>query len=349
MPVNFSRRLPVLFFCLVVLAGGASCDLFAARLEVLEVHSTKLKGNPLGDPATRRVAMIVPNGSVRDTLLPLVIYLPGWGGSSEDIIARRGGWPAYAVDQLARAGVAVRIAVVDGRSHYGGSQYLNSGATGDYADYVAQEIVPAVEARYAPAKEAAFPRIIAGHSSGGYGALMLAMSRHAQFAAVVALSPDSDFEVTHRPIVSQPSVRAVTQAELESAMTSGQKARQPADGVARMVMGLCANYAPIAGKPGRFEWLYDENRKFRAEAWQRWLDLDPLTVVKKRPDAFAPAQRIYLDGAEHDEFGANIGARKIAEVLRGRKSQVTFYEAPGHHNDGLIERLVRGLGWVFGK
>ncbi len=69
----------------------------------------------------------------------------------------------------------------------------------------------------------------------------------------------------------------------------------------------------------------------------------------KRPDAFAPAQRIYLDGAEHDEFGANIGARKIHEVLRERKSPVTFYESPGHHNDDLIERLVRGLGWVLGK
>ncbi len=346
--VNLSRRSPLL----LIFASVAACTtapLSAAQLEVMEVTSTKLKGNPLGDPVARRVAVLVPDGATRDTALPLVIYLPGWGGSSEDIIARRGGWLAFAVDRLARAGLAVRIAVVDGRSHYGGSQYLNSGATGEYADYVAQEIAPAVEARYALAKTAAFPRIIAGHSSGGYGALMLAMSRQAQFSAVVALSPDSDFEVTHKPIVSQPSVRAVTQAELENAMTAGQKARLASDGVARMVMGLCANYAPVAGKPGHFEWLYDGQGKFRPEAWQRWLDVDPLTAVRKRPDAFAPAQRIYMDGAEHDEFGANIGARKIHEVLRERKSPVTFYESPGHHNDDLIERLVRGLRWVFGK
>ena len=88
---------------------------------------------------------------------------------------------------------------------------------------------------------------------------------------------------------------------------------------------------------------------WRAEAWQRWLDLDPLHVVRKRADAFAPAQRIYLDGAEHDEFGANIGARKIHEVLRERKSPVTFYESPGHHNDRMAERLVRGVAWVMGK
>ncbi|MEO6741386.1 MAG: alpha/beta hydrolase-fold protein [Chthoniobacteraceae bacterium] len=346
--MNFSRHLP-LALLLAALTVCATSRIFAARLEVLEVRSTKLKANPPGDPSVRRVAMLVPDATKNGAPLPLVIYLPGWGGSSEDVIAQGGGWLARAVDKMAGAGLALRIAVVDGRSHFGGSQFLNSGATGDYADYVADEIVAAVEARYPLANDAAFPRIIAGHSSGGYGALMLAMSRHEKFSAVVALSPDSDFEVTHKPIVSQPSVRAITPAELERVMTSGAKARLPGDGLAHMVMGLCANYAPIAGKPGHFEWLYDAGGKFRAEAWQRWLDVDPLHVVRKRADAFAPAQRVYLDGAEHDEFGANIGARKIWEVLRERKSPVTFYESPGHHSDHLAERLVSGLGWVIGK
>ena len=346
--VKFLRRIPILPIVAALIAL-ASAPLHAARLDVLEVRSTKLKNNPAGDPSTRRVAVLVPDGSKNDAPLPLVIYLPGWGGSSEDVIAQGGGWLARAVDKMAASGLALRIAVVDGRSHFGGSQFLNSGATGEYADYVADEIAPAVEARYALAKEAAFPRMIAGHSSGGYGALMLAMSRHAQFAAVVALSPDSDFEVTHKGIVSQPSVRAITPAEIEKVMTSGAKSRLPGDGLAHMVMGLCANYAPVAGKPGHFEWLYDAQGKFRQQAWQRWLDVDPLHVVRKRADAFAPAQRVYLDGAEHDEFGANIGARKIWEVLRERESPVTFYESPGHHNDRLAERLVRGLGWVMGK
>jgi S-formylglutathione hydrolase FrmB len=293
--------------------------------------------------------VLVPAGVKDDAPLPLVIYLPGWGGSSEDVIAQGGGWLSGAVDRMSAAGLAIRVAVVDGRSRYGGSQYLNSAATGDYADYVAEEVTAAVEARHPIAKGAAFPRIIAGHSSGGYGALMLAMSRHAQFAGVVALSPDSDFETTHRPIVGQPSVRAVTRTQVEAAMAPRGEARLPADGLACLVMGLCANYAPVAGKHGRFEWLYDDRGGWRADAWQRWLDLDPLHVVRLRADAFAPGQRIYLDGAEHDEFGANIGARKIHEVLRERKAAVTFYESPGHHGDRLADRLVRGLGWVLGK
>ncbi len=318
-----------------VLAVGATAA--AARLEVISITSEKLRGNPLGDPATRRIAVFGPDGV---TNAPLVIYLPGWGGSSEDAIAQgTTGWFGEVIDRLAAKGMPFRIAVVDGRSRYGGSQFLNSSATGDYADYVAEEILPALS------KEGAKSCLIAGHSSGGYGALMLAISHHEKFPAVVALSPDSDFETTHKPLVEDPSVRAVTRAELEAAMAP----KNPAPIPAGLFLGLCANYAPIAGKPGRFEWLYDERGQWRADAWARWIALDPLTIVRKNPDAFAKTQRVYLDGAEHDEFGANIGARKIYDVLREKIERVTFYESPGHHADGLTERLIRGLEWVTEK
>ena len=332
--------LPRWFLLLLACAANAA----AARLEVLDVPGATLRGNPLGDPAQRRVAIVTPDDAKANAAKALVIYLPGWGGSSEDAIS--GGsssWFAGAVEELARAGIRVRLAVVDGRSRYGGSQFLNSSATGRYADYVADEILPLLK------PEPAQRSIIAGHSSGAYGALLLASSRRELFHAVVALSPDSDFEVTHKPLVQQPAIRAVKPDDLEAAVAPVGKARLPEDGMARLVLGLCANYAPSEGKPGRFEWLYDARGEWRQDVWQRWLDLDPLTLVKRRKDAFTPEQRIYLDGAEHDEFGANIGARKIHEVLRERKSAVTFSESPGHHSDHLQKRLVRGVKWVLEK
>ena len=320
--------------------------LHAAQLEVLEVPGNTLRDNPLGDPPGRRVAIFVPNDSKPDAPLPLVVYLPGWGGSSEDAISQgAGAWFGAVVDRMAERNQPVRIAVVDGRSRYGGSQFLNSTATGRYADFVADEIVSAVNARH-PSPKSGLSTILAGHSSGGYGALWLTMNHQDKFAAVVALSPDSDFEVTHKPLVQQPSVRAVTQEELDAAMAKTD-GRLPSDGLARLVMGLCANYAPVAGQPGRFDWLYDGRGQWRAEAWQRWLDLDPLSLVRKNPNAFASTQRVYLDGAEHDEFGANIGARKIQEILQKRPAPSTFYESPGGHGEHLPARLFRGLKWVF--
>jgi enterochelin esterase family protein len=339
-----SRCFLAFFIALAIATAG---QLSAAQLDVLDIPGATLKDNPLGDPAARHVAVFKPDKAKDDAPLPLVVYLPGWGSSSEDAIADgTRAWFATVVDQLA-ASTPVRIAVVDGRSRYGGSQFLNSTATGRYADYITEEILPALEARYTSPKYGSSP-VIAGHSSGAYGALLLAIRQHEKFPAVVALSPDSNFDVTHRPLVEQPAVKAVTKADLDAA-TAPKSPRLPKDGLARLVMGLCANYAPIADKPGQFEWLYDEKGQIRTDVWKRWIDLDPLMIVRREDEAFTPSQRIFLDGAEQDEFGANIGARKIFMELKNRASSVRFYQSPGHHGDHMPERLVRGVAFVLGK
>ena len=273
----------------------------------------------------------------------MVIYLPGWGGSSEDAAASGPrGWLGRTVDSLAASGTPVRIAVLDGRSRYGGSQFLNSQATGRYADFVWPETGTFLKGRYASPT-----LLLAGHSSGAYGALVLAMRNQTTFAGVAALSPDSDFEVTHKPLVENAHLQSLSPATLEAAMVPN--GRIPADGMASLILGLCANYAPIPDQPGRFEWLYNTSGRWRPEAWNRWIALDPLTLVRNNPTAFAPHQRVYLDGAQHDEFGANIGAAKIHAVLRDRPAASTFYESPGNHSDHLMERLIRGISWVLKK
>ena len=70
-------------FSTVISALVLTATAHAAQLEVLTITSATLRGNPLGDPVTRRVAIFKPD-AVKDA--PLVVYLPGWGGSSEDAI-----------------------------------------------------------------------------------------------------------------------------------------------------------------------------------------------------------------------------------------------------------------------
>ncbi len=331
---------PLRFLSLLILAPAFSQ---AAQLDVLQLRSEVLKQNPLRDSETRKLAVFHPDKTPADSPCPMVIYLPGWGGSSEDAAASGPrGWLGRTVDSLAASGTPVRIAVLDGRSRYGGSQFLNSQATGRYADFVWPETGTFLKGRYASPV-----LLLAGHSSGAYGALVLAMRNQTTFAGVAALSPDSDFEVTHKPLVENAHLQSLSPATLEAAMAPN--GRIPADGMASLILGLCANYAPVPDQPGRFEWLYDTSGRWRPEAWSRWIALDPLTLVRENPAAFAPHQRVYLDGAQHDEFGANIGAAKIHAVLRDRPAASTFYESPGNHSDHLMERLVRGISWVLKK
>src|SRR3954453_23748524 len=104
-----------------LLAVAALGHVSAAQLDILDVAGGKLRGNPLGDPTARRVAVFAPKGVAPDLPLPLVIYLPGWGGSSEDVIAAgETAWCARVIDEMARRELPGRIAVVDGGSRYGG-------------------------------------------------------------------------------------------------------------------------------------------------------------------------------------------------------------------------------------
>jgi hypothetical protein len=78
------------------------------------------------------------------------------------------------------------------------------------------------------------------------------------------------------------------------------------------------------------------------------LEEDPVFIARRNPHLFMPFHRIYLDGAEHDEFGAQKGAKLLGGLIKPY-SQVEFYESPDGHADHIEERLARGIEWVFGK
>jgi hypothetical protein len=157
------------------------------------------------------------------------------------------------------------------------------------------------------------------------------------------MSPDAAFPVTQLPLVVLPVVTNTPLAEIEKMISGASPV--PKDGDLQYALGLACAYGPSdLSQP---IWLFDAGKKFRDDVWQRWLDNDPLTIAQKNPHAFAPTQAIYLEGAANDEFSANIGARKVYEVLRNRPARCVFYEPPGHHSDHVRERLQRGLEWVF--
>lgn len=337
-------------YCFPLLLGSSVPHLKAGtatpHLEVIQVRSRALSHNPLHDPALRSVAIFVPSSFTNGMSVPIIYYLPGYGSSSEDFIKNPKKWLAL-IQKVSSRITPMLLAVVDGRTKWGGSQYLNSPAQGNYADYVCEDIVQAVERRYLPPANG-MRRIIAGHSSGGFGALRLGMSHQELFDGVIALSPDSDFPVSHLPLVRRPDVTNVPLAEIR--LIASGKTPVPRNGDLLYMLGLSAAYAPRGRSyPGQFEWLYDAQGRFRKDVWQRWLQNDPLTIVQENPHAFLASQKIYLDGAAHDEYFANIGAKCIYEIIHRGPAKSTFYEPPGRHGDHLPERLERGLAWLFGQ
>ncbi len=176
----------------------------AGTFDRLVVESEALAGNPLGDPSRRPLYVYsspgVDGGTAR--ALSCVYVLQGFSGQLDNWLARKPFEPLFVerLDAMFAAGGCPDAVVVfvDAWTSLGGSQFLNSSATGNYTDYLCDEVVPFIDAGYPTAGTRA-RRAVTGHSSGGYGALVLPMLRPDTFGAVIATAPDTLFEYCYLP------------------------------------------------------------------------------------------------------------------------------------------------------
>ena len=119
----------------------------------LRHESAVLKGNPLGDPHVRDLFVYLPPGYEEgNARYPSVYCLTGFTGRGKMLLNDNAFTPNLAerMDKLIAAGAIKPMIVVmpDCFTRYGGSQYINSTATGRYEDYLTAEIVPFVDARF---------------------------------------------------------------------------------------------------------------------------------------------------------------------------------------------------------
>ena len=115
------------------------------------VESAVLRGNLLGDPSDRVVDVYVPAGC-EGAALPLLTDLVGFtaGGPAHT------NWSAFRenvperLDRLIGEGAMAPVVVAfpDCFTRVGGNQYINSAATGRWADFLIGEMLPAVESRF---------------------------------------------------------------------------------------------------------------------------------------------------------------------------------------------------------
>jgi S-formylglutathione hydrolase FrmB len=119
----------------------------------IRYESKVLKDNPLGDPHIRDLFVYLPPGyDETDAAYPAVYCLTGFTGRGKMLLNDNAFTPNLAerMDKLIAAGTVRPMIVVMPNcfTHYGGSQYINSTATGRYEDYLIEEIVPFVDENF---------------------------------------------------------------------------------------------------------------------------------------------------------------------------------------------------------
>jgi len=326
------------------------------RVEMVTFASEVLRGNAAGDPHARRVPIYLPpsydaNGAQR---FPVVYVLTGFTGRGRMLLNDNPWSPSLddRMDALIAAGCPELVLVMpDCFTRFGGSQYVDSTATGRYETHLVEELVPWVDARYRTlaARE---HRGIAGKSSGGFGALRLGMLHADAFGAVACHSGDMLFEYCYQ--VDFPKACSVLQAAggprrfLEAFEAKPQKAKDDLHALNILAMAACYSPEPAAelgvGLP------FDLATGLpRADVWQRWLAFDPLRLLPTHAAALRTLRLLYLDCGTKDEFHLHHAARPFTAELEKLGIAHRYEEFDdGHMNvpyryDVSLPELARAL------
>jgi enterochelin esterase family protein len=281
-----------------------------------------LAGNPLGDPAVRRTPVLLPPGYRADAgrRYPVLYALTGYTGRGPMMLNERS-WGMniqQRLDHLYAGGMPHAIVVLpDCFTRLGGSQYLNSPATGRYEDYLTQEIVQFVDSHYATIADSS-GRGVFGKSSGGYGALIMGM-RHADlFGAVACHSGDLAFDLCYKPDFPK-AANALNKAGGVEAWWrefEGKTKKGGSDIEVLMILAMAACYSPNAQAPLGFDLPFDPYTcAVRDDVWARWLAWDPVEMVESTADALRSLRLLFVDCGTRDEYHLYYGARRLVQRL----------------------------------
>jgi enterochelin esterase-like enzyme len=323
------------------------------------VESPALAGNPLDDPARRRLLVWLPPGYDDDSARrhPVIYVLPGYGNAVEEWCNRDLFCPTIfeRLDMLYSGAEPPPLCIfvyVDGATRYGGSQFVNSPATGRYQDYVADDVVAHVDARY---RTLAAPehRGLAGHSSGGIGAVVLSMRRPDVFGACASHGGDSLFEHCYGRELGD-FARALRECRgdvvaLRDRLLGDERYRGKRF-AALMILGCSAAYSPDGAAPLGIGLPVDGDGVLVPANWQRWLEEDPVRLAEHHAAALRGLRALYLDAGDADEYFMDLGTAALSARLTALGVEHRYERFEGGHG-GIAYRfpiaydfLARALG-----
>lgn len=293
------------------------------RVELMRFESEVLRGNAAGDPHTRTVPVYLPPSYDQDVRrrYPVAYVLTGFTGRGRMLLNDNLWNPPLDVrmDTLITAGCGEMILVMpDCATRYGGSQYLDSSATGRYETHLIGELVPEIDRRYRT-RAAREHRAVLGKSSGGYGALVQGMHHPEVFGAVACHSGDMMFEYCYLGDVPKFCARVQNAGGLAAWLSRFETARQKKheDMEVLNLLGMAASYSPNPDtRPFGIDLPCDlETGAFRSDVWERWLRLDPIRMIETHADALRSLKLLYLDCGTGDEWNLHLGMRLFGQRL----------------------------------
>jgi hypothetical protein len=337
------------------------------KIKIHKFVSDVLKNNPLNDPYIRDIIVYLPEdySTSYSKGYPTIFLLPSFGNNSHSTI-NKNPFSLTIYQRLERLVAEKKcgsmiIAIADCFNKFGGSQYTNSRAIGNYKDHVIKEVVPFISSTYNTSKKA-----IMGSSSGGYGAITIGMQYPETFQAIAAHSFDSAFEYCYLPDFP---------AAFKTLKRGGgpkkwlkdfwNKENKPGknDFATLNILAMAANYSPSPSST--FSSSQDSSASARSPTvveaskrtpkhrdfdlgiempfdletgelnhmiWKTWKSKDPLVLLDKYKSNLKQMNLLYFDCGINDEFNLFIGNRIFSERCRMFGIHHEYVEYEGGHS-----------------
>jgi S-formylglutathione hydrolase FrmB len=286
---------------------------YQGRIDELEVESDALRGNPLGDPHVRPVWVWTPPGyDGSERRYPSLYLIQGMTGQI-DMWRNRFAFRPNVVELVDAAGLDAVIVFVDCWTSLGGSQFLDSPATGKYHTYLCEEVVPFVDSRYRTLAQAAH-RGIAGKSSGGYGAMVTPMLRPDVFGGLATHAGDAVFEVCYQPEFAK--VARSLRDHYDGSYEKFWEDFRSRPALSRRDDMWLVNAYCMAACYSAGELPFDiATGALREDVFARWLAWDPPRMVPAHADALRSLRAIWIDSGTRDEYYLDLGAEAFRRAL----------------------------------
>jgi enterochelin esterase-like enzyme len=340
----------------------------SGTLVVLEHDSRILRDNPLGDPHRRKLAVWLPpqyDGSGYRRF-PVLYDLVGFTGSGMSHL----NWKPFGDNVPERAARLIYenkmgptiLVFPDCFTAFGGNQYVNSPAIGNYADYLTREIVPFVDREFRTLARREH-RGCFGKSSGGYGAMIHGMKYTRYWGAIANHSGDAFFDFVYgcdwpdtldelakhrrpaRKAGPYDARREAARRGLDRGFDDGRirrflqhvwKKEKLSSAESHCIMNLCmaATYDPDPRAPLGFRVPFNlETGEPVAGRWRRWRAHDPVHLVARYRENLGRLAGIYLDCGWRDQYHIHYGMRQLARRLAEAGVRHTYEEFDDNHSD----------------
>ena len=336
------------------------------------IPAPSLAGNLLGDPTEQRVSIYLPPGyaASADKRYPVLYLLHGFTGTNRTWLippgvipddpptdngyGRAGFVDAERMDAFIADGVIPALIIVapNGNNAYKHSFWVNSPVTGNWEDYVVEDVIGYIDVNYRTLKSPA-SRGIAGHSGGANGAMFLAM-RHADiFGSVYSIAPGLGSMALPHPVAL--AGRSPLDPFWESVFASIAALKSVDDLPntfsdrprtlwlnAEFAMG--AAFTPNPGRPPFFaDYLYEEKAGTLVRndaAFARRKLIAPFDLIDTHEENLKALNGIFLDFGEYEMEGLVIGNSAFAAALAERRIPFTLeIYAGGDHGNMTKERF----------